>query len=70
MSDTFTVTHQAPAMRNTPGVGFTPVMEVTFVTVPSGIVGKVDIPEAAYSADEVVKVVGAKARLLEQVQAL
>lgn len=70
MSETFTIQNQVPATRNQAGGGFVPVMEITFMTKPSGIVGKVDVPDSTYTPDEVAKIVDAKARLLEAVQAL
>lgn len=70
MSATFKIENQVPRMRAQVGGGFVDVMEVTFTTRPSGIVGKVDIPTSAYTADEVGTKVGAMADLLEQVQGL
>lgn len=70
MSETFKIESQRPATRAKPGGGFMSVMEVTFTTKPSGIVGTVDVPDSAYTADEVARLVDAKRDLLEAVQAL
>lgn len=70
MSEAFKIENQRPATRAKPGGGFVPVMEITFTTKPSGITGTVDVPDSAYMPDEVARLVGAKAALLEEVQAL
>lgn len=70
MADTFKIETQQPALRSRIGGGYQDVIEVTFTTKPTGIVGKVDIPVAVFSPDEVAAVVAAQAKLLESVQAL
>lgn len=70
MNDLFKIEGQAPATRPSPTGGFVSVMEVTFTTKKSGITGRVDIPVNAYTPEEVAKVVGNQASLLEEVAAL
>lgn len=70
MADTFTVTGQVPATDIGPTGTVVPTIKVTFSTKPHNIVGFVNIPVSAYTAEEVAKVVGAHAAALERVQAL
>lgn len=70
MAATFTITRQVPVTDTVPGGTFVRSTEITFTTVPSGIVGKVRVPDADYTVEHVAEVVGARAALLEAAQAL
>lgn len=70
VADTFKIETQQPALRRRIGGDYQDVIEIVFTTKPSGIMGKVDIPVAAFSPDEVATVIAAQAKLLESVQAL
>lgn len=70
MAATFEITAIAPRTRADAAGGFVNVQQVTFTTKPSAIVGVVDIPVAAFTPDEVNKVVERHAALLETVKAL
>ena len=70
MADNYQIISQAPRVRAMPGGQFGPAISVTFETKPHKIVGTVDIPEQAYTVDEVDRLVRAKAELLEGVMSL
>lgn len=70
MADTYEIVNQKPRSRSEPGGLIQNVVAITFKTKPSGVVGIVDVPETVYSADEVDKIISAKAALLETVQNL
>lgn len=70
MATNFEVTNITPTRRADPNGQFVNVQTVTFVTKPSGLGGTADIPETAFTPDEVTNVVGAKAELLERIKSL
>jgi hypothetical protein len=66
----YKITHQQPITTSQPGGLFVPGMEITFTTIPSNTVGKVVIPNAQYTRENVDKVVSAQAATIEDVQGL
>ena len=70
MAATFEITSITPTQRADPGQGFVNVKRITFKTKPAGVVGTVDIPESAFTVEEVDKIVAAEAALLESVKNL
>lgn len=70
MAETYDIVSLQPRTRAVPGGTFQNVVTVTFVTKPNGITGMVDIPEQAFSTEEVDKVVTPKAAILEAVKNL
>jgi hypothetical protein len=70
MADNFTIVSQQPITDSTGGGTFVPAMEIRFTTKPSAVPGRVVIPLAQYTPDNVGKVVAQNAALIEQVQAL
>jgi hypothetical protein len=70
MANKFEIVDVSPKTVSGVAGGFTSVQRVTFSTKPSGVVGIVDIPVAVFTPDEVTKVVGAQADLLETVKNL
>lgn len=70
MADNFAVVTQTPTTDIGPTGSIVPAMLVTFRTKPSEIAGRVTIPEAVYTPDEVARIVSVAAANLEAVQAL
>jgi hypothetical protein len=70
MADIYKVVSQAPVTAAVPGGTYAPSMEITFETKPNGIVGKVTVPTAHYSTDEVDRAIRQSAKLLEAVHNL
>lgn len=70
MAANFEITNVTPTRRADANGAFVNVQTVTFVTKPSGLGGTVDVPDTAFSPDEVARVVDAKALLLESVKNL
>ena len=59
-----------PRLRNVAGSTFARVQEVTFTTKPSGLPGRVDIPDDEFDPMHVDGVVAPAAANLEAVKAL
>jgi hypothetical protein len=70
MAESYTVISQTPTTMIQPGAGAVPATDITFVTKPSDIPGRVQIPKSIFSVREVDKVVRAEAAILEAVQNL
>lgn len=70
MAEHFTIDGQRPVQDVTPGGVFEEAIEVTFTTKPHHVAGRVRIPKAMYTVDQVAEVVGAQAALLESVAEL
>lgn len=70
MAATFEILNLEQRTKAIPGGGLGDVTVVTFRTLPSHLVGSVDIPDSVLSPAEVAKVAGAKAELLEAIKAL
>jgi hypothetical protein len=70
MAANYKITHQQPITTSQPGGMFVPGMEITFTTIPHDVVGKVVIPTAQYTKENVDRVVSAQATTIEDVQAL
>lgn len=70
MADTFEILNVAPRKLADAVGGLVDVQRVTFSTKPSGLIGVAEIPAAAFTPDEVAKVVGTQAALLETVKNL
>jgi hypothetical protein len=70
LSANYTITHQVPVTDSVPGGTFVPAMEITFTTKPSDVVGRVRVPMSRYTTDEVDRIVGDQAEIIERVQAL
>ncbi len=70
MADNYTITDQRQTSRLKPGGGFEEVMEVTFQTVPSGVVATAEVPLSRYSAENVADIVAKRATDIEAVHNL
>lgn len=70
MADTFKVTAQRNTTANNANGMPTQVVQVSFLTVPGGIPGLVNIPVATYSVDTARAALEAQAETLESVQNL
>jgi len=70
MAEHFKIVSQTPRSEVQPGGAIVPVIDVTYTALPSNQSGKVTIPQHAYSAAEVARVVGRAAQVLNDVQAL
>jgi hypothetical protein len=70
MADTFEVLSTAPKTRVEPGGQYVNVVTVVFRTKPSYQVGVVDIPESAFTPDEVTRIVEPAAANLEAIKNL
>lgn len=70
MAANFAIVTQTPTHDIGATGAVVPAIQVTFVTKPNNIQGVVTIPTAGYTPDEVARVVGASARVLEEVQEL
>lgn len=67
MAETFEITAQAPTTTIGADGLVAPAIEVSFVTKPSGVPGKVRIPTAIFTAAEVERAVKAQAAIHESV---
>jgi hypothetical protein len=70
MAADYQIVDQRPVTDVSPSGVFVPAVEITFTTKPSGMTGRVRIPETTYTPDHVDEVVGTAARNIETVQAL
>lgn len=70
MAATYKVIDQVPVTASMPGGTFEPAIEVTFETIPDGIVDKVRIPKSRYSAEHVDQVITELAARHEQIRNL
>lgn len=70
MADLYAITSQAPTTDIGPTGSVVQAMQVTFLTKPHEVQGRVIIPMSLYTRDEVDKVVSAAARVIEDVQNL
>lgn len=67
MADTYTVTAQRQTTQLTPSGQFQDVIEVSFVTKPSGASGTIAVPVAQYAPDAVTSLLEARAAAMEAV---
>jgi len=70
MADDYTVTAQRPTTIISKAGKVTPVIEVSFDTVPEGIPGKVDVPQAGYNVQTAKKAIEDQVSVLKGVHAL
>ena len=70
MAATYTITDQRPVTDAGPGGVFVPAMEITFITKPSGVAGRIRVPMSAYGATTVDEMVKAQADAIESVHNL
>lgn len=68
MADTYTVVSQRPTRDIGPTGQIADVVEIDFTTKPSNQPGKVRIPVASYTPDEVNRVLTQAARTIETIQ--
>jgi hypothetical protein len=61
MADTYRIVSQTDTKVPGPTGAYVDAVEVTFETIPSGITGRVVIPEAEFSPDKVAPLVARKA---------
>lgn len=67
MADVYEIVRAAPRTRAEPGGAFTQVQLVTFRTKPSGYIGTLEVPDAAFTPEEVDRLVREKTAVLEAV---
>jgi hypothetical protein len=70
MAANYTVADQRPVTDAGVGGTFVPSMEITFTTKPSNITGRVRVPMAQYTPEQVDRVLAAQAEQIENVQKL
>lgn len=70
MATHYRVTGQRPSSRVTPGGQIDQTYEVTYETIPSGIVGRAEIPVSQYTAEVVDRILDTSAQNLERIAAL
>jgi hypothetical protein len=70
MAADYTITDQRPVTDAGPGGVFVPAMEITFVTKPSQVAGRVRVPLSQYSPTTVDAAVTAQAQTIEAVHNL
>jgi hypothetical protein len=70
MADTYEIVNSTPRVVSIGGGQFATIVTVTFKTKPGAQLGTVDVPETAFSVDEVDKLVRQKAAILEAVKNL
>lgn len=70
MADTFTVLGQEPKTIISPGGVIEQAVEITFQTKPSGVTGRVRIPQSMLSADAVRSAIARQAALIEEIQGM
>ena len=70
MAEGYTVTGQRPTTIINPAGKVIPVIEVSFDTVPEGIPGKVDVPQAGYNVKTAQAAIEAQVATLKGVHAL
>lgn len=70
MAETYEITAQTPTTIIGGDGLVAPAIEVSFTTIPSGVPGKVRIPTAIFTTDEVRKAVEKQAAIHEAVARL
>lgn len=70
MADSYQVVSQRQTQTIDPSGNVVGVMEVTFMTQPSGVTASVDVPLAQYNAETVRAMIDARVDQIEQVHQL
>lgn len=70
MAANYTITDQRPVTDAGPGGVFVPAMEITFVTKPHNIAGRIRVPNSQYTPVNVDQLITAQAEVIESVQTL